>query len=101
MLPVGDVNATALTPGAGARRLSDEKLQQSLILGRAGSCAFTLAGFFRFLPDTAMLEILHSRAERVENVLAQEPLSEEDLWGPTGISDLVESLTTALDACNK
>ena len=95
----GDVNTSSLAPGAGERRLSDEILQQWLILSRAGSSAVEMAGYIKVLPNAAMLETLQTRAERVESVLAQEPLCEEDLWGP--ISDLVESLTIALNTCSK
>lgn len=90
-------------PGAGMRRLSGRKLQQVLVLRRAGFSACSMAMLLRDLQEPAVVRVLLTQCEQAEDLLTQGTsatlrLNEEELW--VAVPPLVESITAALEACS-
>ena len=90
---IADVDG--VVPGMSTRQLSEQKIQQVLVLGRAATYASNMIDDFKDMRSPALVQALHMQSATVHNALAPGTMSEE-AWGT--IQPLVDSLGQALNA---
>ncbi len=91
-------DAGDLIPGVWTPQLSDEKLQQVLVLRRAANHRSLTRQLYE-VPEPVMVKDLQTQCEMAEKGLASGTLSEEQLWA--SIASVVASITVAIEASSK